>query len=134
MDLAAELAEFKKEQEAKQAAEFAAFQEKVKKREEEKAAAAADPNPGFAQSYVDEKLREQGDRHGKAVAVLREAHSRETQEMKNKHEAAIHDKNSVRLPKSVFTKVATENCASRKCVSKKIRGTGDQRYITNPWH
>eukprot|EP01051_Picozoa_sp_SAG22_P008436 SAG22_NODE_641_length_8235_cov_9.502704_2_plen_106_part_00 len=71
MDLAAELAEFRKEQEAirkeqeaKQAAEFAAFQEELKKRQD--AAAAADPNPGFAQSYVDEKLREQGNQHGKA--------------------------------------------------------------------
>eukprot|EP01051_Picozoa_sp_SAG22_P032692 SAG22_NODE_13923_length_390_cov_1.773196_1_plen_75_part_10 len=36
MDLAAELAEFRKEQEA----EFAAFQEKMKKRQEEKKAAA----------------------------------------------------------------------------------------------
>eukprot|EP01051_Picozoa_sp_SAG22_P014649 SAG22_NODE_1809_length_3528_cov_5.927676_3_plen_169_part_00 len=71
-----------------QAAEFAAFQEELKKRQD--AAAAADPKI-FAQSYVDEKLLEQGNRHGKAVAVLRETHTRETQEMKNKHEAAIQE-------------------------------------------
>eukprot|EP01051_Picozoa_sp_SAG22_P008440 SAG22_NODE_641_length_8235_cov_9.502704_6_plen_72_part_00 len=36
------------------------------------AAAAADPNPGFAQSYVDQKLKEQGDRHAKEIQEMNE--------------------------------------------------------------
>eukprot|EP01051_Picozoa_sp_SAG22_P009104 SAG22_NODE_735_length_7542_cov_11.695956_1_plen_80_part_00 len=79
MDLEAHLQAFKKEQEAKQAEEMTVFLAKLKREEEEKKATAAAADPKiFAQSYVDEKLLEQGNRHGKAVAVLREAHSRET--------------------------------------------------------
>eukprot|EP01051_Picozoa_sp_SAG22_P005448 SAG22_NODE_323_length_12378_cov_19.294975_1_plen_139_part_00 len=92
MDLEAQLAQFKKEQEAKQAEEMAGFMAKLKREEEEKkaaAAAAADPNPGFAQSYVDEKLKAQADRHARAMAGLKEKHAREIQEKKDKHVAAV---------------------------------------------
>ena len=65
MDLEAQLQAFKKEQEAKQEAEMAVFLAKLKK--EQAAKQAADPKL-FAQSYVDEKLREHADRHAKELA------------------------------------------------------------------
>eukprot|EP01051_Picozoa_sp_SAG22_P016428 SAG22_NODE_2320_length_2722_cov_2.494472_1_plen_124_part_00 len=56
------------------------------------AAAAADPNPGFAQSYVDEKLKAQADRHARAMAGLKEKHAREIQEKKDKHVAVVEER------------------------------------------
>eukprot|EP01051_Picozoa_sp_SAG22_P028589 SAG22_NODE_10162_length_549_cov_5.355556_1_plen_81_part_00 len=43
--------------------------------------AAADPNPGFAQSYVDQKLKEQGDKHAKKLQEHEDKFSKEVSEL-----------------------------------------------------
>eukprot|EP01051_Picozoa_sp_SAG22_P004591 SAG22_NODE_250_length_13779_cov_6.413450_1_plen_186_part_00 len=112
-----QLQAFKKEQEAKQEAEMAVFLAKLKK--EHEAAKQADPKL-FTQSYVDQKLKEQGDQHAKRIQEMKEEHAREIQEMKDRHVGFAGDviklkAAHVRLLKDMklIAEVATSGAGSR---------------------